>query len=59
MKSKAELSIIIPNLHSPIIDQTIESLLRQETNYSFEIIVVGQDKFQLVNKYSNSENQTH
>ena len=54
MKSKAELSIIIPNLHSPIIDQTIESLLQQKINYSFEIIVVGQDKFRLVDKYENS-----
>ena len=42
-----DLSIIIPNLHSPIINQTIQSLLDQKTDYSFEIIIIGQDKFNI------------
>lgn len=45
------VSVIIPNLHSPIVDQTIESILNQETAHPFEIIVVGMDKFGLVTKY--------
>ena len=48
-----DLSIIIPNLHSPIINQTIESLLNQKTEYSFEIIIIGQDKFNLIQNYKN------
>jgi len=40
-----DISIIIPNLHSPIIDQTIQSILDQKTQYTYEIIIVGQDKF--------------
>jgi len=46
-----DISIVIPNLHSPIIDQTIQSLLDQETDYSFEIIIVGQDKFNITKKF--------
>ncbi len=46
-----DCSIIIPNLHSPIIDKTIDSILAQETIYSFEIIVVGMDKYRLVENY--------
>ena len=46
-----ECSIIIPNLHSPIIDRTIESILAQKTRHTYEIIVVGMDKFGLVEKY--------
>jgi glycosyltransferase involved in cell wall biosynthesis len=42
------ISIIIPNLNSPIIDKTIESLLCQNTNHRFEIIIVGMDKFNLI-----------
>jgi glycosyltransferase involved in cell wall biosynthesis len=38
-------------LHSPIIDQTIESILSQETDRVYEIIVVGMDKFGLVDRY--------
>jgi len=43
-----DVSVIIPNLHSKVVGQTIESLLSQETSHSFEIIVVGQDKFGLI-----------
>lgn len=43
------VSIIIPNLHSPIIDQTLEGLEAQELDpRTAEIIVIGQDKFDLV-----------
>jgi glycosyltransferase involved in cell wall biosynthesis len=48
-----KISIIIPNLNSPIVDETIESLLKQKTNYYFEIIVIGQDIYRLVEKYTN------
>ncbi len=40
-QTKLDCSIIIPNLHSPVIDRTIQSILSQETDRSFEIIVVG------------------
>jgi glycosyltransferase involved in cell wall biosynthesis len=52
MNSKSLISIIIPNLNSLIIDKTIDSLIRQTTERPFEIIVVGQDKWNLVEKYS-------
>jgi len=42
---KMDMSIIIPNLHSLIVDQTIRSILNQKSHYSFEIIIVGQDKY--------------
>ena len=51
MSSPVDISVIIPNLHSPMIDQTIESVLAQNTEQSFEIIVVGMDKFSLVEKF--------
>ena len=46
-----KISVIIPNLHSPIIDKTIESVIKQETSAPYEIIVVGMDKWNLVKKY--------
>ena len=51
MKENIEVSIIIPNLHSPIINRTIDSILSQKTTLSYEIIVVGMDKFGLVKNY--------
>jgi glycosyltransferase involved in cell wall biosynthesis len=48
---KPKCSIIIPNLNSPIIDKTIESILKQDTHYDYEIIVVGMDEFNLVKKH--------
>lgn len=45
-----DCSIIIPNLHSPIIDRTIKAILAQDTKYTYEIIVVGMDKYGLVEK---------
>ena len=53
MTSKLQISVIIPNLHSPIIDQTLESVLAQEIDVPYEVIVVGQDKFDLVAQYKN------
>jgi GT2 family glycosyltransferase len=46
-----KISIIIPNLHSPIINQTLDSLLDQHVSLPYEIIVVGQDKFGIVESY--------
>ena len=49
MKDSIEISIIIPNLHSPVIDQTINSIQRQSVDHSkIEIIIVGKDKYGLV-----------
>ena len=48
MSSDIKASIIIPNLNSPIIDKTINSLIEQDTDINFEIIVVGMDKFNLI-----------
>ena len=46
-----QISIIIPNLHSPMIDQTLASILGQQTDLTYEIIVVGQDKYGLVAQF--------
>jgi len=51
MTQEVEVSVIIPNLHSPIIDRTIESVLAQKTSHPFEVIVVGMDRYDLVTKY--------
>ncbi len=53
MASDISASIIIPNLNSPIIDRTINSLLEQYTDINFEIIVVGMDKFNLIQTDKN------
>lgn len=43
------ISIIIPNLHSPIIDRTLASLEAQTYDHrQVEVLVVGQDKYRLV-----------
>ena len=52
-QTRIDCSIIIPNLHSPIIDRTIRSILAQETDRRYEIIVVGMDKFGLVEQFGN------
>ena len=46
-----KISIIIPNLNSPIIDQTLSSILSQESPYPYEIIVVGKDQYGLVQQF--------
>ncbi len=42
------ISIIVPNLHSPIIGETLRSLNAQSYQGEYEVIVVGQDRFGLV-----------
>lgn len=51
MTSQPLISVIIPNLDSPIIDRTIASIMGQKTTRPYEIIVVGQDKWALVEKF--------
>jgi GT2 family glycosyltransferase len=41
------ISVVIPNLHSPIIDRVIGAL-QQQTIAPHEIIVVGQDRYQRI-----------
>ena len=48
MSRPVEVSIIIPNLHSPVVGQTLNSLAAQTWSGSVEIIVVGQDRHGLV-----------
>ena len=43
-----DVSVIIPNLHSPVIGDTLASLERQTYAGTFEVIVVGQDRHGLV-----------
>src|SRR4051812_49410211 len=43
------ISIIIPNLHSPLIDQVIAALVVQTARASIrEVIVVGQDRYRRI-----------
>jgi glycosyltransferase involved in cell wall biosynthesis len=51
--SSFDISIIIPNLNSPVIGKTINSLLNQDTNRLYEIIIVGMDKFGFVNSFED------
>lgn len=53
MSNNIELSVIIPNLHSRIVDKTIESILNQEISLPFEVIVIGLDKYHLLEKFEN------
>lgn len=47
----ARISIIIPNLHCPVVDQVLEALHAQESDLSrVEVVVVGLDRHQLVHK---------
>lgn len=39
------VAVIIPNLHSPVIDEVIGAVLEQEIGVSMEIWVVGQDRY--------------
>lgn len=48
MTAKIKISIIIPNLNSPIVDRTIDSVLSQQTDLPFEILVIGMDKYGLI-----------
>ncbi len=40
-----QVAIIIPNLHSPVIDEVIAAVLAQEASASVEVWVVGQDRY--------------
>ena len=51
MTTLPKISVIIPNLHSPMIDRTIESILAQETDQPYEVIVVGLDQYHLVENF--------
>lgn len=53
MTSQPLISIIIPNLHSPMIDQTLASVFGQKTDHTYEVIVIGQDKWNLVTQFPN------
>jgi len=54
MDNKIEISIVIPNLNSPIIDKTIEAIKNQTYDMSkVEIIVIGQDKYGLIKECDN------
>jgi len=52
MSKRIKVSVIIPNLNSPIVDKTIESILEQDTEIKYEIIIVGNDRYELVKNYS-------
>ena len=46
-----QISIVIPNLHSPIIDQTLDSIRKQMFELGqVEVIVVGRDRHGLVHE---------
>ncbi len=42
------LSIVMPNLHSPIVGKCLDSVLDQRIQASYEIIIVGQDRYNQV-----------
>lgn len=45
----ALVSIVIPNLHSPMVDQTVDSIRRQAVDPNLiEVLVVGQDRHGIV-----------
>lgn len=46
----SSLSIVIPNLHSPIIGQVLDSILSQSQSISTEVVVVGQDRYNQVDQ---------
>jgi GT2 family glycosyltransferase len=50
MNKSAEVSIIIPNLNSPVIDQVVEAVKVQceESHTEFEVLIIGQDRPKLV-----------
>lgn len=54
MKFNPLVSIIIPNLNSPLIDQVIEALLKQTYQGRTEVIVIGQDRFGLLSKFKKN-----
>lgn len=53
MTAYRKISIIIPNFHSPIINHTLDSLLSQVISIPYEILIVGQDKYGIIEKYKD------
>lgn len=48
------LSVLIPNLHSPRIGETITAILAQQrVHEAFEVVVVGRDKYNLIPNHPN------
>ena len=43
-----DISVIIPNLNSPIIDKVVRCILDQKTSKSFDVTTVGLDKYKLI-----------
>ncbi len=48
MNSKPDVSIVMPNYNSPVIDKSIEAILNQSFKGNIEIIVVGKDELGLL-----------
>ncbi len=48
-----DISVIIPNLNTPIVHKTVESILSQDSKYSFEVIVIGLDENHLLDKFQS------
>ena len=48
-----DISVIIPNLNTPIVHKTVESILSQDSQYSFEVIVIGLDENHLLDKFQS------
>lgn len=55
-ESGIKVSVIIPNLNSTLVGQTVKSIIKQESNIKFEIFVVGLDQPKLLLKYQDSIN---
>jgi glycosyltransferase involved in cell wall biosynthesis len=47
------ISIIIPNLNSPLIGEVINAVKKQENSYPSEIIVIGQDQWNILQNYAD------
>jgi mycofactocin glycosyltransferase len=48
--TKIDVSIVIPCVKSPDVDNLLDSLISQETTYSYEITVIGTDDFDTLKK---------
>ena len=55
MSDNPTVSVVIPNLHSPIIDKAVNSILNQTVGEKFEILVVGKDMYNRTPAGSNVE----
>ena len=48
-----DISVIIPNLNTPIVPKTVVSILSQQSQYSFEVIVIGLDEDHLLDEFQS------